>query len=347
VWSLRAIVVALALAGLATAAVLLAVGPGRRLAAVSSVLLGPVVIASSFPLFAEIYEQLQRKADYVRGRPFTDVVETRSGVVTVDADGTVYGGGHYDGTLATDLTETDAVLRPYSISLFHPAPREVLIIGMASGAWAEVVANHPQVERLTVVEINPGYLTVMRRYPSVAPLLSNPKARIVIDDARRWLVRNPTRRFDLIFMDTTAHWRANITNLLSREFLALARRHLRRGGILYYNTTHSPEAQATALAVFPYAYRFGRFLAVSDAPIPFDVGRWRRFLAAATLEGRAVFDLSDPDDRARLDEVLAYADTLRAPAYDEDGMEDRAHILRRIAGHRIITDDNMASEWSR
>jgi spermidine synthase len=342
-WPLRAIVVLLALLGIAVAAALLRRGAAIAVAAG----LAAAILLSANPLFAEIYEKLQYKAAYAPGRPFTDVVETRSGVVTVDREGTVYGGGRYDGMLLTGLTEGDSVLRPYSIGYFHPAPRNVLIIGMAAGAWAQVVANHPQVERLTVVEINPGYLTVIARYPSVAPLLSNPKVAIAIDDARRWLVRNPRRRFDMIFMDTTSHWRANITNLLSREFLTLARGHLNPGGVLYYNTTHSPEAQATALEVFPYAYRFGRFLAVSQSPIAVDKERWRRILTGYRLDGEPVFDLSNADDRTRLDEVLAYADTLQVPAYDESGMEDRERIRRRVTGHRVITDGNMASEWTR
>jgi spermidine synthase len=344
VWPLRTIVLALALGGIATAALL---APSRQSGAMTAAVLGAIVTASSPLLFYDIYEKLQYKSAYTPAKHFTDLVETRSGVVSVDADGVVYGGGHYDGMLETDLSESDAPLRPYALSFFHPDPREALLIGMAGGAWAEVVANHPQVERMTIVEINPGYLAVMKRYPEVAPVLTNPRAEIFIDDGRRWLVRNPERRYDVILMDTTSHWRAHVTNLLSVEFLRLARAHLKPGGILYYNTTHSPEAQQTALMVFPYAYRFGRFLAVSDQPIRVNRERWRNVLVSYTLEGHPVFDMNDPEDRGRVDEVLAWADTLDSPKYDEWGMEDLEHIRRRVAGHRIITDDNMASEWGR
>ena len=342
-WTLRGMAVFLAALGIAAAALLL---PSLRTAAAAVALIGAAAAVSG-PLFTEVYEKLQYQSDYVAGQRFTDIVETRSGVITVDAEGTVYGGGHYDGMLVTDLTVNDAPLRPYAVSFFHPDPRDVLLVGMASGAWAEVIANHPQVRSVTMVEINPGYVTVMRRYPEVAPLLSNPKAELVIDDGRRWLVRNPGRRFDLILMDTTSHWRAHATNLLSREFLELARGHLKPGGILYYNTSHSPEAQRTALDVFPYAYRFGRFLAVSDSPIPIDLERWRRILIDYRLEGRPVFDLTDAEDRARLEEVLGLAGTLQVAAYDEWGMEDIGSIRRRVAGSRIVTDDNMACEWRR
>ena len=92
---------------------------------------------------------------------------------------------------------------------------------------------------------------VVRRYPAVSPFLSNPKVELVIDDGRRWMLRNHDRKFDMIVMDTIYHWRAHATNLLSVEFLELARGMLKPGGILYYNTTFSPEAQRTGAMLFP------------------------------------------------------------------------------------------------
>jgi predicted membrane-bound spermidine synthase len=351
IWSLRTVELALAALGVAASLTLWMGGKpalaGRLVAAAAGVTLCIGLMASSRPLYAAIYEQLQSKSAYRPGERFTDIVETRSGVITVDSDRTIYGGGAYDGKLITDVGETDALLRPYSISFLHPDPKEVLIIGLAGGAWAEVIANHPQVERVTVVEINPGYLTVIRRYPEVAPLLSNSKVEIFIDDGRRWLLRFPRRKFDIIMMDTIYHWRAHATNLLSREFLELARRYLKPGGILYYNTTHSGDVQLTGVTVFPYALRFGPLLAVSDSPIRTDKDRWRRILLAYQLEGSQVFDPAEPDDRERLNEILGYADTFDRQVYDPQGMETAESIRARCRGNRIITDDNMASEWTR
>lgn len=351
VWGLRTIALALALAGLSVALAVWTPASSRqaeRVAAYATIAaLYAACISTSGPLFRDVYEKLQKKDVYRPGHPFTDIVETRSGVITVDSDRTIYGGGAYDGRLITDITETDTVLRPFAISFFHPDPEDVLIIGLAGGAWAEVIANHPQVKRVTVVEINPGYFTVIRRYQEVAPMLSNPKVEMFVDDGRRWLVRYPQRKFDLIVMDTTYSWRDHATNVLSREFLELARKHLKAGGILYYNATHSGDAELTGVTSFPYALRFGPLLAVSDSPIETDKDRWRRVLISYRLEGQPVFDLSDEDDRVRLDEVLAYADTLHSPAYDRTSMEDAANIRRRNQGRRIITDDNMATEWTR
>ena len=105
-----------------------------------------------------------------------EVVENRSGIITVDHDGTVFGHGMYDGRFNTDLKhDNNGILRPYALSLFHPAPRDVLMIGLSSGSWAQVIANNPAVASLTIVEINPGYLELVRRAPEVASVLDNPK----------------------------------------------------------------------------------------------------------------------------------------------------------------------------
>jgi hypothetical protein len=47
-----------------------------------------------------------------------------------------------------------------------------------------VISNNPEVESLDIVEINPGYLSLIEDYPAVSSLLHNPRVHIHIDDAR-------------------------------------------------------------------------------------------------------------------------------------------------------------------
>jgi len=343
--TLRWISVLLALLGIAVALALL--GAARQTAAViAGAALAAAVVLSSGPLFAKVYRQMEYKRDWRDpGARLTDVVETRSGVVTVDADGAIFGGGAFDGWMTTDVHDTDLLIRPLALSFFHPAPKDVLEVGMSGGAWSEIIANHPQVEHIVVIEINPGYVEVVRRYPMVAPLLHNPKVEIAIDDGRRWMFRHRDRKFDVIVMDTIYYWRAHATNLLSVEFLDLARGMLKPGGIIYYNTTFSPVAQHTGAVHFPYAYRFGPFMAVSDSPILASRDRWRNTLTNYRLEGQPILDLALAEDRDLLDHILGKAGTLPGNQYVSEGMETRENILRRTAGKPIITDDNMVTEW--
>jgi spermidine synthase len=251
----------------------------------------------------------------------------------------------YDGRFNTDLThDTNGVVRPYALSLFHPAPRDVLMIGLSSGSWAQVIANNPNVASLTAVEINPGYLSLIAQEPEVTSLLHNPKVTIVTDDGRRWLRANPGRHFDAIVSNTTWYYRANVTNLLSSEFLGLIKQHLNPGGIFFYNTTDSARVQRTACLAFADGARFLNHMVVSDTPIRWDFARWRDTLEAYRIDGRPVFDTLHSADRAELDQLQAWETSLTARNVPRP-IEPCSDILARTAGEQPVTDDNMGSEW--
>ena len=342
-WPLWRVSIFLALLSLAMAGLLPIVGERvsrpvlLRLAGLG---VAAVALAVSAPaLFGGLYESLMYRSDYVPGTRFATVDENKSGVITVTADGVVYGSGAYDGKFNTLLQDDrNGIYRAYALAGLHPAPRRVLMIGLSTGSWATVIANLPGVEHLTVVEINPGYLDILSHRPDVAPLLHDPRVDIEIDDGRRWLVRNPDRRFDAIVANTTFHWRANASNLLSTEFLDLVRAHLAPGGVYLFNSTGSPRAQATAVRAFASALRIGNCVAVSDAPLRFDAERFVATLKAWRVEGHPVVDLARPEDRALVDKLVK----------DLTGrvVEDGDHLARRTRSARPITDDNMGTEWS-
>jgi len=302
-----------------------------------------LMIVGARPLFRTLYDRLIFKDQYPATH-FQKVVETRSGTIGVTPDGTLFGGGVYDGRFNVDLLhDVNIILRPYALSAFHPAPHRVLMIGLGSGSWAQVVANHPQVESLTVVEINPGYLKLIPEHPAVGTLLSNPKVHIVVDDGRKWLLWNPQEKYDAIVMNTTFHWRNQISNLLSVEFLQIARKHLKPGGVLFYNTTGSDDAIATALAVYPYALRFVNSVAVSDSPLVFDRVRWRAVLLNYVIDGKHVIDANDPKQMKKLDEIIGIPED--ATGRTLNSVENNNQLRSRLQNRLIITDDNMGLEW--
>jgi predicted membrane-bound spermidine synthase len=305
-----------------------------------------IIMFASPVLFRAMYEKMLMKEKYIPGAQFGAVVENRSGVIAVTPMGTVFGGGIYDGKYNVSLVhDTNGIQRAFALSYFCPKPKEVLTIGLSSGSWAQVIANHPEVEHLTIVEINPGYFPLIQQTPEVASLLSNPKVHIDIDDGRRWLVRNRARRFDAIVMNTSYHWRSNASNLLSAEFLQLIRRHLNPGGVYYYNTTESDEVLSTGLSVFPYGMRLANFLIVSDTPLRLDAQRWLDVLTHYKIDGKPVFDLSQEGDRRRLVDVAHMITTTDHATTDFFTLESAPHIRARTQHVRIISDDNMGTEW--
>ena len=231
IWTTKQLALGLVLVGLGLSAAVLVLIPSPRKGrqGIAIVVAAVVVFVAHPHLFDRLYERLLYK-DSRREDRFVDLVEDRQGVIAVTQSMVVYGGGAYDGVISTDLLhDRNMLVRAFGAVALHPHPRQVLMIGLSTGAWAQVIANSADVDHLTVVEINPGYLSIIARHPQVRGVLSNPKITIVIDDGRRWLVRHP-EKFDLIVANTTEHWRANSTNLLSREYVELVRRHLRPAG---------------------------------------------------------------------------------------------------------------------
>ena len=297
-----------------------------------------VVLLAQGPLFGQLYERLHYKHEF-EGQRYARVVETRSGVVAVTHDDIVYGGGIYDGRFNTSLeNDTNRIFRLYSLSALHRDPRRVLVIGLGSGSWTQVIARHPQVRSIDVVEINPGYLDIIDDSDVVRGILKDPKTTIHIDDGRRWLRSHPDERFDLIVMNTTFHWRAHATGLLSRDFLELARKHLNERGVLFYNATSSPEVFVTGARTFEHALRIDSFLAVSDRPFPLDEKHWRAMLK--------MHGTPHVMSKRQIDEVVGLLDTMRGPRRTEArAMEGKRSLLERFARYPTITDDNMATEW--
>jgi spermidine synthase len=302
-----------------------------------------VAVVAAKPLFSGLYEEIVYKSS---GHAlFKDTVENKHGVINVTEDDTVFGGGYYDGRVEVDLIEDhNLLIRPFALSLFHPAPRRVLQIGLATGAWAQVLVNNPFVEKLTIVEINDGYIGLIRESPVMRSILTNPKVELVIDDGRRWLNRHPARKFDAIVQNTTWNFRANVSNLLSEDYLAIATAHLNPGGVLLYNTTDSARAQRTACEAFPDGYRLLNNMVVSNAPITLDYARLERVLASYEIDGRRMID--PIANRERWQQALrTLGDPDAEAASNEIDIEPCKSILARTAGLPLITDDNMGEEW--
>jgi spermidine synthase len=105
-------------------------------------------------------------------------------------------------------------------------------------------------------------------------------------------------------MNTTFYWRNHVSSLLSVEFLQIAREHLKPCGVLFYNTTGSDDVIATALAVYPYAFRFVNAVVVSDSPLVFERVGWRAALLNYIIDGKHVIDASDQQQMKKLDEII-------------------------------------------
>jgi spermidine synthase len=304
-----------------------------------------VAVPAASPLYSELYEKLIWGTQFQGNEPFTYIVENRNGVIAVTGDSMVFGDGVYDGYFNTDPThDVNLIVRAFALSAFHPAPRRMLMIGLSSGSWGQILVNQPQAESLDVVEINPGYLTLISRYAMVRSLLQNPKVQIHIDDGRRWMLAHPGERYDAIVENTSFYWRDHSSNLLSTDYLEIIRKHLKPGGVFYYNTTGSDDVLATGLHVFPYGLRVLNFLAVSDSPLQMNMERWMNMLQQYRIDNHLVFDPDRPKSTSTLGTYKDLFLSLQEPPKDM-GMESSGSLNARLGHRLIITDNNMGWEW--
>jgi len=304
-----------------------------------------IAVSTASWFYSRLFERLLFGPDPAGAIPFAQTVENRNGVINVMQSGAVFGGGVYDGYFNIDpFRDVNMVVRAYALSAFHPAPKRMLMIGLSSGSWGQILANHPQSESLDVVEINPGYLGLVAQYAAVRSLLDNPKVHIYVDDGRRWLLAHPEARYDVIVQNTSFYWRDHSSNLLSVDYLKIVQEHLHPGGVYYYNTTSSDDVVATGLRVYPYGLRVFNFLALSDSPVLVDKERWMAILRQYRIDNRLVFDPQGAESEATLAAYMKLGDSVMQPPI-ERGMESSASLKARRGQRLIITDDNMGWEW--
>jgi spermidine synthase len=223
--------------------------------------------------------------------------------------------------------------------LLRPQARDILVIGLASGVSLGAVEQHA-VSSVRVLEIARGVPEAARIFE--APnrrALHDPRVRLVVDDARAWLLARG-ERYDVIVSQPSNPWVAGVANLFTSEFYRLARARLRDGGVMAqwvqaYRIL--PEdlrsVVASFLEVFPDATLWEESAGGGDLFLVGGLGD--RGIDLAALErapGAAWSDLG--------------SDSARGPA---------ALLARFVAGPRSLrafaatarrhTDDSLTLEW--
>jgi predicted membrane-bound spermidine synthase len=142
---------------------------------------------------------------------------------------TLLANGHPE---ASDLGDMGTQIGVAVVPLvLHPAPREVLVVGLASGVTADAAARAPGVERVDVAELETAMFRAAARFVHVNhDVLSNPKVRLHPVDARS-LIAAGDRKWDVVLSEPSNLWRAGVSNLFTAEFYAAARGALKPGGV--------------------------------------------------------------------------------------------------------------------
>ena len=92
---------------------------------------------------------------------------------------------------APDRIELDYVRAMMAFLLFRPNPRDVLLVGLGGGSMARFIHQRMPKTRVSVVEIDPGVVTVARRYFHFPE--EDARLEIVIGDGAQVVPRRPAR----------------------------------------------------------------------------------------------------------------------------------------------------------
>lgn len=293
------------------------------------------LLAMSLP--EKLFYEFSKNSYKVNTYP-TQILENRHGIIQVyddHADKVVFGANVYDGKFNTDIFHnTNGIDRAYLLTALKPQAEQILVIGLSTGSWAKVLSYLPNIKKMIIIEINPNYVELIKRYPETAELLGDPRVEIITDDGRKWLKKNSQAHFDLVLMNTTWNWRAYASNLLSQDFIRMIQQRLTPEGIVFYNGTRSMNVYPTAKQIFPFVYQYKFMVLAAEQPQSITHAQVQRNLC--TLKNyttqQAIFT-SNHLCREAATRIIEH----RLVPYSE--LELTSNELE------IITDDNMITEF--
>jgi len=116
--------------------------------------------------------------------------------------------------------------------LYHPAPRNVLIISSGAGGVIHEVLKHP-VERIDYVELDPLLLDMVKKFstPLTDSELTSSKLNVHYVDGR-YFIKESSHSYDLIFLGLSNPQDLQVNRLFTREFFFSVKKRLEDEGIL-------------------------------------------------------------------------------------------------------------------
>ncbi len=159
--------------------------------------------------------------------------EGRSGTVTVRriAGSQVLAiDGKVDATDGGGDLLTEKLLAHIPLSLIAH-PRNICVIGLASGVTAGAVLAYP-VQRLDVLEVSSEVVQASRFFDRVnGKPLDSSRTHLIVNDGRNHLELT-SERYDAILSEPSNPWISGMNSMFTRDFFRIARSRLNPGGVL-------------------------------------------------------------------------------------------------------------------
>jgi spermidine synthase len=173
----------------------------------------------------------------------------------------------------------EALVHPGLAAL--PGARRVLVLGGGDGMAVREILKYPQVEHITLVDLDPRMTEIFRTSPLLRPLngdaLHSPKLTIVTADALQWLEAS-SEQFDFVvadFPDPSSH---GLGKLYSTAFYRLLAQHVSATGMIVVQATSPMYARESFWTVVTTLEAAGWQTAPYHALVP-SFGEWGYIIA--------------------------------------------------------------------
>lgn len=150
----------------------------------------------------------------------------------------LYLNGHLQFASRDEYRYHEALVHPGLASLSSRA--RVLVLGGGDGLAVREILRYPDVQRVTLVDLDEGMTTLFRTHPRLTALnaasLNDPRVTVVNADAFTWLDANPAQ-YDFVVIDFPDPSNYHVGKLYTSAFYRLVKRHVAPDGFIAVQST--------------------------------------------------------------------------------------------------------------
>jgi spermidine synthase len=173
----------------------------------------------------------------------------------------------------------------------HPDPRQVLIIGGGDGGVVREVIKHPNIAKVTLVEIDSKVIELCKKYlPETAQALDDPKVEVRCEDGAKFIA-DKTAVYDVVIVDSSDPVGPS-TVLFAEEFYRCLSNSLKKDGMLIRQSGSSFLLQEPLKQVYQTIHKVFQYTTLYTAAIPTYIGGFFTFVYASQSIAPTRFDSS-------------------------------------------------------
>ena len=198
------------------------------------------------------------------------------------------GGGGHQLYLNGNLQFNSSDEYRYHEALVHPAmfaarqKARVLVLGGGDGLAVREILKHPEVQKITLVELDPGMIRLAREAAPLRALsldaLADARVEVVIADALVWLDRDLDRQFDVLIVDFPDPNNFSLGKLYSTWFYRLLQKAMHADSVVSVQSTSPLLARQSFWCVVETMRAVGLSVRPYHALVP-SFGEWGYALA--------------------------------------------------------------------